>query len=160
MITAAQIHGYPESSVLVHGSKEGRVQLYPNLTFNGQCEAAFKFYEESLHGGTVFMMRYENAPMDLQTTSDWRKKIFHATFALAEFMFAGSDAPPGQYQKPQGFALQLNLSDPVEAERIFKALAENGTVQMPLQETFWALRFGVLVDQFGIPWLINCEKPA
>ena len=56
--------------------------------------------------------------------------------------------------------LQFNLSDRVEAERIFKALAENGTVQMPLQETFWALRFGVLVDQFGIPWLINCEKPA
>jgi PhnB protein len=160
MITAAQIHGYPESSGLVHGSKEGRVQLYPNLTFNGQCEAALKFYEECLHGKTVFMMTYENAPMDLQTPSDWRKKIFHATFALAEFMFAGSDAPPGQYQKPQGFALQLNLSDPVEAERIFKALAENGTVQMPLQETFWARRFGVLVDQFGIPWLINCEKPA
>jgi PhnB protein len=106
------------------------------------------------------MMTYENTPMDLQTPPDWQKKISHATFALAEFMFSGSDAPPGQYQKPQGFSLQLNLSDPVEAERIFKALAEKGTVQMPLQETFWALRFGVLVDQFGIPWLINCEKPA
>jgi PhnB protein len=106
------------------------------------------------------MMTYENAPKGLQTLSAWRKKIFHATFVLGEFMFAGSDAPPGQYQKPQGFALQLNLTDPVEAERIFKALAENGTVQMPLQETFWALRFGVLVDQFEIPWLINCEKPA
>jgi PhnB protein len=136
------------------------VQLYPNLTFNGQCESAFKFYEECFHGRIVFMMTYENAPVDLQTPSDWRKKIFHATFALAGFMFAGSDAPPGQYQKPQGFVLQMNLTDPLEAERIFKALAENGTVQMPLQETFWALRFSVLVDQFGIPWLINCEKPA
>ena len=75
-------------------------------------------------------------------------------------MFSGSDPLPGQYQKPQGFALQFNLSDPVEAERIFQALAGDGTVEMPLQETFWALRFGVLVDQFGIPWLINCEKPA
>jgi PhnB protein len=146
--------------VLVRGSKEGRVQLYPNLTINGQCKAAFKFYEECLHGRTLFMMTYENAPMDLQTPSDWRKKIFHATFALAEFMFSGSDPSPGQYQKPQGFALQLNLSDPVEAERISRVLAENGTVQMPLQETFWALRFGVLVDQFGIPWVINCQKPA
>ena len=136
------------------------MQLYPYLTFNGQCEAAFKFYEECLHGKTILMMTYENTFMDLQTPPDWQKKISHATFALAEFMFSGSDAPPGQYQKPQGFSLQLNLSDPVEAERIFKALAENGTVQMPLQETFWALRFGVLVDQFGIPWLINCEKPA
>jgi len=136
------------------------VQLYPNLTFDGQCEAAFKFYEECLHGRTAFMMTYEDTPMDLQTPSDWRKKISHATFAHADFTFYGSDAPPGRYQKPQGFALQFNLSDPVEAERIFKALAENGTVQMPLQETFWALRFGVLVDQFGILWHINCEKPA
>ena len=111
------------------------MQLYPNLTFNGQCEAAFAFYEQCLHGRTVFMMAYENAPMDLQTPPEWQKKVFHATFVLGEFMFAGSDARPGQYQKPQGVTLQLNLSDPVEAERIFKTLAENGTVQMPLQET-------------------------
>ena len=98
--------------------------------------------------------------MDLQTPSDSGKKISHATFAHPDFTLYGSDALPGLYQKPQGFALQVNLSDPLEAERIFKALAENGTVQMPLQETFWALRFGVLVDQFGVPWLINCEKAA
>jgi len=136
------------------------VQLYPNLTFDGQCEAAFKFYEECFHGRTVFMMAYENAPMDLQAPPDWRKKIFHATFALGDFMVSGSDVLPGQYRKPQGFALQFNLSDAVEAERIFKTLAESGTIKMPLQETFWALRFGVLVDQFAIPWIINCEKPA
>lgn len=136
------------------------MQLYPNLTFDGQCEAAFKFYEECLHGKIIFMMTYENTPMDLQTPSDWRKKISHATFALAEIRFCGSDALPGQYRKPQGFALQFNLGDPVEAERIFKALAKNGTVQMALEETFWAFRFGVLVDQFCIPWIINCEKPA
>jgi PhnB protein len=136
------------------------VQLYPNLTFDGQCEAAFKFYEKHLGGRIVFMMTYEGTPMDLQTPSDWRKKISHATFAHPDFTLYGSDVLPGRYQKPQGFALQVNLSDPLEAERIFKALAENGTVQMPLQETFWALRFGVLADQFGVPWLINCEKPA
>ena len=136
------------------------MQLYPNLTFDGQCEAAFKFYEECFHGKTIFMMTYENTPMDFQAPPDWRKKISHATFALGAFMLSGSDALPGQYQKPQGFALQFNLSDPVEAERIFKTLAENGAVQMPLEETFWALRFGQLVDQFGIPWVINCENPA
>jgi PhnB protein len=136
------------------------MQLYPNLTFNGDCEAAFQFYEERLHGKTLFMMTYESTPMDLQAPADWRKKISHATFAFAGHMFSGSDALPGQYQKPQGFALQLNLSDPAEAERIFQALAENGTIQTPLQETFWALRFGVLIDQFGVPWLINCEKPV
>jgi PhnB protein len=103
---------------------------------------------------------YEDTPRDLQTPPDWRKKISHATFAHAGFTLHGSDAPPGGYQKPQGFALQLNLGDPAEAERIFSALAEDGAVQMPLQETFWASRFGVLVDQFGIPWIINCEKPS
>ena len=136
------------------------MQLYPNLTFDGQCEAAFKFYEKCLQGRIVFMMTYEDTPMDLQAPPDWRKKISHATFALGDFLFSGSDALPGQYRKPQGFALQFNLRDPAEAERVFNSLAENGTVQVPLQETFWALRFGGLVDQFGIPWLINCEKPA
>jgi PhnB protein len=136
------------------------VQLYPYLMFDGQCEAAFKFYEECFPGRTIFMMTYENTPMDLERPPAWRKKISHATFALGELVFYGADALPGKYQKPQGFALQLNLSDRAEAERIFKTLAKNGTVQMPLQETFWALRFGLLVDQFGIPWHINCEKSA
>jgi PhnB protein len=136
------------------------VQLYPNLAFDGQCEAAFRYYEQCLRGKITFMMTYENMPMDLQTPADWRKKIGHATLSLGDFILSGSDVLPEKYQKPQGFALQFNLNDPVEAERIFTALAENGTVQMPLQETFWALRFGVLVDQFGIPWLINCENPA
>ena len=136
------------------------MQLYPHLTFDGRCEAAFEFYEECLHGRTTFKMTYENMPMDLQAPPEWRKKIGHATFVLADSRFSGSDALPGQYQKPQGFALQFNLNDRVEAERIFNALAENGTVQMPLQETFWALRFGALVDRFGVPWMINCAKPA
>jgi PhnB protein len=136
------------------------MQLYPHLTFDGQCEAAFKFYEECLHGSTTLMMTYENTPMNLQIPAEWQKKVSHATFALAGYMFSGSDSLPGQYQKPQGFALQFNLSNPTEAERIFEALAENGTVRMPLQKTFWALRFGELIDQFGLTWMINCEKPT
>lgn len=136
------------------------MQLYPHLTFNGQCEAAFRYYEECLHGKTVFVLTYENSPMDLKTPSDWRKKISHATFALGGFMFSGSDALPGQYQKPQGFALQFNLNDGLEAERIFKGLSEHGTVEMPFQETFWAAGFGALVDQFGIPWMINYGRPS
>ncbi|HXX17916.1 MAG TPA: VOC family protein [Candidatus Acidoferrum sp.] len=141
-------------------SAAAHVQWYPHLTFDGQCEAAFKFYEQCLRGKILFMMTYENTPSDMQAPANWRKKISHATFALGDLRFSGSDALPGRYQKPQGFAVQFNLSDPAEAKRIFSALAENGTVQMPLQETFWAALFGALVDQFGIPWLINCEKPA
>jgi PhnB protein len=72
----------------------------------------------------------------------------------------GADAPPDRYQKPQGFSLTVELKDEAEAGRIFDALAEKGTVEMALQETFWAVRFGVVVDRFGIPWTINCEPAA
>jgi PhnB protein len=84
----------------------------------------------------------------------------HVTLALGDRVLQGADAPSKDYQKPQGISLSLQLADPAEAERIFKTLSEGGVVQMPLQETFWALRFGMLVDQFGTPWMINCEKPA
>ena len=136
------------------------MQLNPYLSFNGQCEAAFKFYEKCLGGKIVMMMTYGNSPMAEQTPPDWREKIIHATFALGEHVLMGCDAPPEYYQKPQGFSVSLNVGAAAEADRIFKTLAENGAVQMPLQETFWALRFGMLVDQFGTPWMINCGKPA
>ena len=119
------------------------MQLYPNLSFDGQCEAAFKLYQGCLGGKISFMVRYKDTPME--APPDWQEKIAHATFLLDTFMLSGADAQPGKYEKPRGFGLQLNLRiDPLEAERIFNTLAENGTVQMPLQETFWAARFGVL----------------
>jgi PhnB protein len=132
------------------------MQWYPHLAFNGQCEAAFQFYEKCLGGTILLVMRYADAPMD--TPSEMKNKIIHATFAAGEQMFSGSDALPGHYLKPQGFHIQLNLKEAEEAERIFRALAENGAVHMALQETFWALRYGAVVDQFGTPWEINCEK--
>jgi PhnB protein len=71
----------------------------------------------------------------------------------------GGDSPPDRYEQPKGFSVSLGFDNPAEAERVFKALSQNGTVKMPIQETFWALRFGMLVDQFGIPWMVNCDKP-
>ncbi len=71
----------------------------------------------------------------------------------------GSDCPPAYQEKPQGFSVSIHVQQPAEAERVFHALAENGTVKMPIGETFWAVRFGMLVDQFGIPWMINCPRP-
>ena len=105
-------------------------------------------------------MTYGAAPGHEAMPPDWGKKVMHITLSLGDRVLQGADAPPGQYQKPQGFSLALNFKDAAEADRIFKALGENGTVQMPLQETFWALRFGALVDRFGIAWMVNCEKPA
>jgi PhnB protein len=136
------------------------MRLNPYLHFNGQCEAAFQFYEKALGGKITMIMRFEDSPLSSQVAPDWRKKIIHATLTVGDQLLQGSDPPPGRYEKPQGFAVTINIADAGEAERIFKVLAENGTVQMPIQETFWAKRFGILVDQFGTPWMVNCGRPA
>jgi PhnB protein len=92
-----------------------------------------------------------------QVPPEWRNKVMHVRLALSDKVLMGSDAPPDRYEQPKGFSVSVGVDKPTEAERIFNALAQNGTVQMPLQKTFWAERFGMLVDQFGIPWMVNCE---
>jgi PhnB protein len=134
------------------------MQLNPYLLFNGQCEAAFRFYERCLGGKIVAMMPHAGTPAEGQVPPEWREKIIHARLVVGDQVLMGSDAPPDHFEKPQGFSVTLGIDNPVEAERVFNALAENGTVRMPIQPTFWAERFGMLVDRFGIPWMINCEK--
>ena len=136
------------------------MEMNTYLLFNGQCEAAFKFYEQHLGGKIVMMLNHENSPMAEHAPAGWQDKIIHARLSLGDNVLMGSDTPPEHYSKPQGFSVALHTADTAEAERVFNALAENGTVQMPIQETFWAHRFGMLVDQFGIPWMVNHEKPA
>ena len=132
------------------------MKLNPHLTFGGQCQSAFKFYERCIGGRIVTMLTWGDSPMAKQAPSQWRDKILHATLTVGDSVLTGADVVPEEYQQPKGFFVQLGLDDPGDAERIFAALAEEGTVQMPIQKTFWAIRYGVLVDQFGIPWEINC----
>ena len=139
---------------------ESKLQLNPYLIFNGQCEAAFKFYEKCLGGKIEATMTHGDSPMSQQVPEEWRKKIMHARMTVGDMVLMGSDAPPDHYQAPQGFSLSIGTKDPAEAERIFNELAQDGKVQMPLQKTFWAARFGMLVDRFGIPWMVNCEQAA
>lgn len=134
------------------------MQLNPHLTFNGQCEAAFRFYELCLGGKVVFMMTYGESPLANQTPPEWRGKLLHAMLSLGDYRITGADVPPESYQKPQGFSVFLSIDTAAEAERIFNALADGGEAQIALQETFWAQQFGMLIDQFGTPWLINCHK--
>ena len=93
-----------------------------------------------------------------QTSAEWRNKVMHARLTIGDRMLMGSDAPPDRYEAMKGFSVILGIDDPGEGERIFQASAENGKVQMPIQKTFWATRFGMLVDQFGTPWMVNCEQ--
>ena len=136
------------------------MQVNTYLIFNGQCEEAFKFYEHCLGAKIKFMMTHGESPMAAHVTPEWRSKIIHGTLALGEQVLMGSDAPPDHYEKPQGFSVSIEVADPKEAELMFNGLVVNGTVKMPMQQTFWAERFGMLVDQFGIPWMVNCPKPA
>ena len=134
------------------------MKLTSYLNFNGQCEAAFRFYEKCLGGKITATFPYEGTPISKDVPAGWQKKLMHATLEIGDQVLMGSDAPPDRYRKPEGFSVSIGLSDVAKSERIFQALSEKGSVQMPIQETFWAARFGMLTDQFGIPWMINCEK--
>ncbi len=136
------------------------MQMNPYLFFNGQCEAAFKAYEECLGGKIEAMIPHAGTPAEQQVPAEWASKILHARMTVGNQVLMASDAPPGRYQEPQGFSVSLEVKDPAEAERIFKALAENGSVHMPFQKTFWAERFGMLTDRFGTPWMINCPPAS
>ncbi|MGH9583533.1 MAG: VOC family protein [Bryobacteraceae bacterium] len=136
------------------------MQLNPYLLFNGDCEAAFKFYEQCLGAKIGDIHTFKNSPMADKMPAEWRDKVMHASLKLGNQLLLGSDPPPEQYQKPQGFSVCLSANNPADAERMFHALAENGTVQMPFQKTFWSAGFGMLVDRFGIPWMVNCEEAA
>jgi len=136
------------------------MQINPYLSFNGKCAAAFKFYEKVLSGKLLMMMTYGESPMAAQTAPDHKDRIMHARLAVGDMLLMGADAPPQFYTPMQGIVVTIGVDTPAEAERVFTALAENGTVRMPIQETFWAQRFGMLIDQFGTPWMVNCEKPG
>ena len=136
------------------------MQINPYLNFNGQCEAAFKFYEQVLGGKITFMMTWGEMPGADQFPAESHKLIMHATLGICAGVLMGADSPPGRYQQPKGINVSLHLKDIAEGERIFNALADSGTIQMPFEKTFWSPGFGMLIDQFGIPWMINCEQPA
>jgi len=132
------------------------MQLNPCLSFNGQCKSAFQFYQQCFNGNIQTMMTWGESPMADQVPSEWQDRIIHTTLIVGDGALLGSDAPPDRYEEPKGFSVTVQIDDPAEADRVFNALAENGTVQMPIQKTFWATRFGMCVDRFGIPWMVNC----
>jgi PhnB protein len=136
------------------------VELTPYLNFNGQCAEAFKFYERTLGGKIEMMQTHGESPMKDQVPAEWRDKVVHARLVVGNQVLMGSDAPPPHYAAPQGMSISISVKSPAEGERIFKALSDNGKVTMPFQKTFWSPGFGMAVDRFGIPWMVNCEPAA
>jgi PhnB protein len=136
------------------------MQVNPYVSFTGQCEAAFRFYEQCLGGQLGPIFRYAGSPLSDQVPADWQEKVMHASVTIGPLVLMGADVAPERYEAPKGFSLSLQLEDTAEAERIFHELAADGRVVLPLEKTFWAARFGMVVDRFGIPWLVNCEEPG
>lgn len=136
------------------------MQVHPYLNFDGQCEEAFTFYAECLGGTIEAMLNHGDSPMAEHVPPEHHAKILHARLAVGNTVLLGSDSPADNHTTPQGIYVSLNVDTAADAERIFAALAENGQVQMPLAKTFWAERFGLVVDRFGIPWMLNCAPES
>lgn len=133
------------------------MHLNPYVLFNGTCEEALKFYEQTLGAKIEMLLRTEGSPAEKDMPPDWGDKIMHARVKIGDTVVMASDAPPGHYEKPTGFSLSISVDNTEEGEKIFNALAENGTTRMPFQATFWAKGFGMCTDRFGVPWMVDVE---
>ncbi|HTV02081.1 MAG TPA: VOC family protein [Luteitalea sp.] len=131
------------------------MQINPYLIFNGQCRDAFTTYEK-IFGGTAQLMPYGDAPAS-DGPAQPPDHIMHAHLQAHGAILMGSDGPGGDSPKDSVW-VSLSVESADEAERLFKELAEGGTTVMPIGETFWALRFGMLKDRFGVSWMVNCSK--
>jgi PhnB protein len=135
------------------------MQINPHLNFNGNCAEAFKFYEQVLGGKILFSMTWGEMPGAAEHfPPETHSRIMHINFKVGDQTIMGADSPPDKYQAPKGMNVSIHVKDKSEAERIFKALSEGGNVTMPFAETFWSAGFGMCVDRFGVPWMVNTER--
>ncbi len=133
------------------------MKITPYLGFQGKCEEAFKFYEKVLKGKVTMMMRYGDSPMADQVPAATRNNVMHTSLQVGDQTINGADAPEQHASKPSGFSVAISLKDFAEGERIFKELSQGGQVQMPFEKTFWSPGFGMCVDRYDIPWMVNVE---
>lgn len=146
----------------IHLTKKGHPMAHfvPYLCFDGNCAQAMRFYEQVLHARIEMMMTGGDSPMADQMADDFKDRIMHACLLMPDGSeLYASDNPPGMaYEGFKGVSITMNYDTVAEAERVFQALSEGGQVTMPLAPTFWAKTFGMLIDPFGVPWIINGES--
>ena len=136
---------------------ETKLEVSAYLSFKGDCAAAFKFYQEILGAEPGLLFRYADSPMADVVPAGWENKIMHGSVRIGQHLLEGADVPPERYEEPKGISLSINASSPAEADAVYEKLADGGRVVYPISKTFWSERFGMVVDRFGIPWMINCE---
>lgn len=133
-----------------------KLEVY--LTFPGTCREALNFYKDVFGGEILSMQTFGEAPME--SSEDQKDRIMHAQFKSDEIYFMASDGMGESCSDNNGTQVSLSIdsSDEGEQEKIFNKLSEGGNITMPLQDTFWGAKFGMLVDKFGINWMFNCSK--
>ena len=134
------------------------MQVQPYLFFDGRCEEAIEFYRRTLGAEVVMLTRFKNAPDAGMTPPGAGEKVMHARFRVGDTTVLASDGRCGGKPSFQGFSLSLTLNGEAEAERLFAALGDGGQVQMPLTQTFFSPRFGMVADRFGVSWMIHVER--
>ena len=134
-------------------------QAIAYLGFDGNCADAMRFYEQALGGKLEVLMSGADSPMAEQMPKEFRHRIMHARLALpgGGLLYAGDAPADVPYEGIKGVSITVDYATVAEAQRVFDALAAGGRVTMPMQEAFWARRFGMLVDRFGTPWIVNGE---
>ena len=132
------------------------MNLYTQLNFGGNCEEALRFYEKHLGGEIITMMDESQAP---GASNDAGHAIIHARMNIGGTSLIANDVPASKFQKMRSAYLYLSVDSPAEAERIHNLLAEGGEIFMKLEETFYATRFSMLRDRFGVSWTIIHERP-
>jgi PhnB protein len=131
--------------------------FHPYLFFSGNCREAFTRYEE-IFGGELFMMTMAEAPGDNMPGAD-PDLVIHAALKLGDGVLMASDDPTGDGGPKTGISVSFSSQDPAEIRRVFDALAEGGDVTQPVMETFFSPAFGMCVDRFGVPWMLNAAQP-
>lgn len=133
------------------------MRMQPYVNFAGKCTDAFRFYEKHLGGRIGMMMTHGQSPDPSRTAPEWKDAILHGTIVLGDTELMGADIPGAEPMRSA--YLSLSVDSDSEAERIFAALSDGGQVFMPIQETFFATRFGQLRDRFGVNWMILRVRP-
>ena len=136
------------------------MSVQPYLFFGGRCEEALEFYRSALGAEIVMLSRFKDAPDPGMSQPGTAEKIMHASFRVGETLLMASDGRCEGEPQFEGFSLSIVVPDEGMAERAFNALAEGGKVEMPLAQTFWAPKFGMLEDRFGVGWMISVQHKS
>ena len=135
-----------------------KIQAY--LSFNGRCEEALEFYKTSLGAEVTGLMRWKDHPdHGMKTPPGYEEKIMNAAFRIGDTEIMADDGMGEKLAEFKGMTLAIEVVDDAEAQRVFAALGDGGTVSMPLMKTFWTSSFGMLTDRFSVPWMVNVAAP-